>query len=93
MLLFPSNLLKFRYADLKNNRLTDYTFSFDKMLSDKVPSCTLISFDLIKNHYLSIWMMITPHDSISREIQLSTFSMRMLVSVPLSGKPTRILKS
>ena len=59
MLLFPSNLLKFRYADLKNNRLTDYTFSFDKMLSDKVPSCTLISFDLIKNHSLSIWMMIT----------------------------------
>ncbi|XP_039809505.1 arginine--tRNA ligase, cytoplasmic-like isoform X2 [Panicum virgatum] len=24
-----------KYADLKNNRLTDYTFSFDKMLSDK----------------------------------------------------------
>ena len=59
MLLFPSYLLKFRYADLKNNRLTDYTFSFEKMLSDKVPSCTLISFDLIKNHSLSIWMMIT----------------------------------
>ena len=59
MLLFPSYLLKFRYADLKNNRLTDYTFSCKKMLSDKVPSCTLISFDLIKNHSLSIWMMIT----------------------------------
>ncbi|KAK3160406.1 hypothetical protein QOZ80_1BG0059050 [Eleusine coracana subsp. coracana] len=24
-----------KYADLKNNRLTDYTFSFEKMLSDK----------------------------------------------------------
>lgn len=25
-----------RYADLKNNRLTNYTFSFDQMLNDKV---------------------------------------------------------
>jgi hypothetical protein len=33
---FLSYLLKFRYADLKNNRLTDYTFSYEKMLSDKV---------------------------------------------------------
>jgi arginyl-tRNA synthetase len=24
-----------KYADLKNNRLTNYTFSFDQMLSDK----------------------------------------------------------
>ncbi|VAH14910.1 unnamed protein product [Triticum turgidum subsp. durum] len=27
--------LQCRYADLKNNRLTNYTFSFDQMLSDK----------------------------------------------------------
>ncbi|KAJ8444482.1 hypothetical protein Cgig2_024046 [Carnegiea gigantea] len=26
-----------KYADLKNNRLTNYTFNFDQMLSDKVP--------------------------------------------------------
>lgn len=26
-----------RYADLKNNRLTNYTFNFDQMLNDKVP--------------------------------------------------------
>lgn len=25
-----------RYADLKNNRLTNYTFNFDQMLNDKV---------------------------------------------------------
>lgn len=25
-----------RYFDLKNNRLTNYTFSFDQMLNDKV---------------------------------------------------------
>nr|XP_043615702.1 arginine--tRNA ligase, chloroplastic/mitochondrial-like [Erigeron canadensis] len=25
----------FRYADLKNNRLTNYTFNFDRMLNDK----------------------------------------------------------
>jgi arginyl-tRNA synthetase len=28
----------YRYADLKINRLTNYTFNFDQMLSDKVDS-------------------------------------------------------
>lgn len=33
-----------RYADLKNNRLTNYTFNFDQMLNDKVPFCLNIEF-------------------------------------------------
>lgn len=31
-----ADLLIDRYADLKNNRLTNYTFNFDQMLNDKV---------------------------------------------------------
>lgn len=30
-----------RYADLKNNRLTNYTFNFDQMLNDQV--CSLFA--------------------------------------------------
>lgn len=31
------------YADLKNNRLTDYTFSYEKMLSDKYAHARICS--------------------------------------------------
>uniref|UniRef100_K3XRJ5 arginine--tRNA ligase n=1 Tax=Setaria italica TaxID=4555 RepID=K3XRJ5_SETIT len=33
------------YADLKNNRLTDYTFSYEKMLSDKNAAITFVHAD------------------------------------------------
>ena len=39
-----------RYADLKNNRLTDYTFSFDQMLNEKVVFmmlCNCLLYSLI----------------------------------------------
>lgn len=33
---FTLLILFLRYADLKNNRLTNYTFNYDQMLNDKV---------------------------------------------------------
>lgn len=40
LLLFSSSTFLIRcfdrYADLKNNRLTNYTFDFNQMLNDKV---------------------------------------------------------
>lgn len=71
-----------RYADLKNNRLTNYTFNFDQMLNDKVlikrrkNICWMIS--CVKNHLFLVCSL----SEAKLLIYLISFVLRICLPMP-----------